>query len=136
MNADGLDLFDLDIAARTVWGEARGEPQDGRLAVAHVLVNRWRVDDGATLEAICHKPSQFSCWNKDDPNEPRVRAASWDDPNLRACLRAVLEALDPHSQDLTGGARHYCAIGKTPDWIEGRQPTVTIGRHHFYAGIK
>ena len=135
MNADGLDVYDLEVAARTVYGEARGEPPEGRLAVARVIVNRWRADPDATLQAVCEKPHQFSCWNKNDPNEPKVRGVQWDDPNLRACLAAVLAALDPKSADPTHGSKHYHAVGIQPWWAAGREPTVIIGNHAFYNSI-
>lgn len=132
MNADGLDMFDLDTAARTVYGEARGEPYEGKVAVARVIVNRWKADREATLEAVCKKPKQFSCHNPGDPNEPVVRNAQWDDANLRACMRAVIDALDPKLPDPTMGSRHYCTVHIDPWWAAGRTPVCTIGNHKFF----
>lgn len=76
MNEDNLDMYDLEVAARTVWGEARGEPPEGRLAVARVIVNRWRAgaapgylakyapttphDRCPVSETIGHRPSHSS----------------------------------------------------------------------------
>lgn len=135
MNQDGLDLFDLETAARTVWGEARGESQEGRVAVARVIVNRWRADSSATLEAVCRKPKQFSCWNADDPNAHKARDVQWDDATLRACLSAVLEALDPKRPDPTHGSKHYHVTNMQAWWASGRTPVVTIGHHHFYNDV-
>ena len=33
----------IDVLARTIWGEARGEPLRGQEAVAHVVLNRRNV---------------------------------------------------------------------------------------------
>ena len=63
-----MDASDLFTLARTVYGEARGESDQGRAAVAHVVLNRFRSDkwfSAGTIEAVCRKPSQFSCWNND-----------------------------------------------------------------------
>ena len=64
---------DLDILARTLWGEARGESLAGQIAVAWTIRNR--VNDGNAKSwwgegyvGVCQKPYQFSCWNKNDPN--------------------------------------------------------------------
>ena len=131
------DIYDFDILARTVYGEARGEPMEGKIAVARVVVNRWLHATDQTLEAVCKKPFQFSCWNSTDPNEPKIRAVGYEDPVLRECMIAGLTAMNlKPEQDPTMGARHYCTLSATPEWIQGRHPTVNIGRHQFFAGIK
>ena len=129
-----LDTYDLDIAARTVYGEARGEPAEGRLAVARVIVNRYQAGN-ASLQAVCEKPFQFSCWNKNDPNEPKIRAVTYDDLTLRECLSAVLAALDPRSVDPTQGSKHYHAVGTEAWWAAGRQPVAIISGHAFYNDV-
>lgn len=129
-----MTLDDLDIAARTVWGEARGEPPEGRLGVARVIVNR-SCGGTTSLQAVCEKPFQFSCRNKDDPNEPKLRAVTYDDPILRACLSAVLAALDPRSTDPTHGSKHYHVTGAKAWWAARREPVVTLGGHDFYNDV-
>jgi N-acetylmuramoyl-L-alanine amidase len=129
-----LSMADLETAARTVWGEARGEPAEGRLGVARVLVNRYRAGS-LSLQGVCQKPFQFSCWNKDDPNLPKLTGVTFDDPVLRDCLQAVLAALDPKSIDPTHGARHYHVAGAKAWWAAGREPVVSIGAHDFYNDV-
>ena len=53
----------IDILARTLWGEARGETLSGKEAVACVILNRLKKTNakglfwwGNTLEEICLKP--------------------------------------------------------------------------------
>ena len=53
VGGQALAWRDIDILARTLWGEARGEPELGRVAVAHV-VRQYKTplacngDDGTT----------------------------------------------------------------------------------------
>ena len=133
MNA--ADLFTL---ARTVFGEARGESDQGRAAVAHVVLNRFhsRKWFGAdSIEAVCRKPHQFSCWNKVDPNRSKVENANLDDRNFLGCLDIALGVLAGRIADPTGGATHYHAACVNPKWAAGRSPVRKIGRHVFYNDI-
>jgi len=134
--------IDLITLARTLWGEARGEPREGQIAIAWVIRNRlehpgwWsrqRGDDipDDTIEAVCRDPAQFSCWW--DAQAPLVRTRSLG-PQIELA-RAVLGGLEP---DPTGGADHYHTIARPeaaatwpPKWAVGH-PGVTIGRHLFY----
>ena len=83
----GYRTEDLDTLARTLYGECRSESREGKIAVAHVIKNRadnpkwWcrKSGDGIpddTIEAVCRHPWQFSCWNLDDPNRPKLLAAT------------------------------------------------------------
>ena len=129
---------DLSVMARTVFGEARGEPQEGRLAVAHVILNRVRARGwwGAGVSEVCLKRWQFSCWNPGDPNRPRLFHIELDDRDLLGCVRACVEALSG-AADPTGGATHYHAanLATPPRWARGRLPDVVIGRHAFFRNI-
>jgi len=131
-------IDDLLAAARTVYGEARGESHQGKQAVAHVIVNRSRSyppDRGKPLSAVCRRPRQFSCWNEGDPNRARVEKATLSEPNLGLCLIAVVEALSA-PDDPTGGATHYHASTiDTPVWAKGQEPCYRCGGHVFYCGI-
>jgi len=130
-----LTAADIDIGARTVWGEARGEPYEGKLAVAHVILNRWRARHRGetTVFGVCSEPKQFSCWNESDPNRPKMIAIGAAEPSYRECLRAFLEAID--GPDPTGGALHYHTIGVRPRWSRGKRPSAVIGAHKFFVGI-
>jgi spore germination cell wall hydrolase CwlJ-like protein len=134
-----LLIEDVLIAARTVWGEARGEPYLGKLAVAHVLLNRWRVTTGQfarddTLATACLRHRQFSAWNAGDPNFTKLFDAGLDDASFRASLRAVIEALD--TPDMTHGARHYHTRAVTPAWASGHTPSYQTGNHLFYNDVE
>lgn len=126
---------DADVLARTVWGEARGEPRAGREAVAAVVVNRvaaGRRAWGLSVAAACLAPRQFSCWNADDPNRPKLLAVGPADRAFAECLAVARLALAGRLPDPTGGATHYHAAGILPRWARGRAPSAAIGRHVFY----
>ena len=128
------DMYDVDVVARTVYGEARGESQEGRIAVAKVIVNRWR-HSGGSLESVCKKPKQFSCWNVDDPNYPIIKDVTYADQVFLQCLSAVAVALDLKAADPTKGSRHYHAPRVSPYWAVGHTPVVEIGGHVFYNDV-
>ncbi len=128
------DLSDIEVVARTVWGEARGEGPAGWTAVAWVIKNRaarpgwW----GHDLRTVCLCPRQFSCWNPDDPNAAKALAVADDDPALTA-IRATVEAvLSGAATDPTGRATHYHTRALEPAWASAMTPTAAIGAHEFY----
>jgi len=100
--------LEVDVLARTIWGEARGEGSVGMQAVACVILNRVRRGGwwGDSIVSVSQKPYQFSCWNKDDPNYRRVLSVDDQDMHFvtgkRIATRAVLDVLD----DPTKGATH------------------------------
>lgn len=127
---------DLDILARTVYGEARGEPYEGKKAVAHVIINRtsFRVGDrDHSLAASALRWLQFSAWNEGDPNRRKMARITLSDRGFRTCMRAALEAID--EPDPTHGSRHYHRRGAAPRWSRGKRPVLDIGSHVFFNDI-
>jgi len=129
----------IDTLARTIWGEARGETLQGKEAVANVILNRVKHAQrrgkfwwGNTLEEVCLKPYQFSCWNKNDLNYSKIISVKEDDPQFSVCLRIARRALNGVLADHTNGADHYHADSIMPSWADSRVPTIIIGRHLFY----
>lgn len=134
---------DLEILARTVWGEARSEPFEGKVAVAAVVINRVeaRHRRETTIAGAATEPFQFSCWNPRDPNSVILRQITLDDKYFRESYKAALTALD--GEDPTNGATHYHTIQQPkwattwpPNWAIGEQPSAVIGDHAFYRGIR
>ena len=138
---------DVDITARTIFGEARGEPDEGKIAVAWVIRNRAAIaqatgrrqfGDGSPASA-CQRPFQFSCWNNNDPNAARLRALDADnpDPVFAECLRIAEDVLGDQTPDPTDGATFYHtrALNPPPDWSRGKTPCATIGHHLFFKNI-
>lgn len=129
----------VDVLARTIWGEARGEIDDGKKAVASVVVNRaTRIPKmwwGATVEGVCRKPQQFSCWNENDPNSQALATAD-SDPDFPACLRVAEQAAAGRLPDSTIGATHYHTRAVHPNWSAHKTPCAEIGNHVFYNNIE
>lgn len=126
-------IFDLQIAARTLWAEARGEPEAGQRAVAHVIVNRLRTNRwGPTLASVCVARAQFSCWNDADPNRLQLVSLSENDPAVVKFAGFLEDALSGKDPDPTLGAKWYYnpAVAK-PTWDQG-QSYVQIGNHRFF----
>ncbi len=137
----------LDRLARTVWGEARGESDLGRLAVAYVPITRAEIaarfvaatgrqrhplyGDG-TVASACLMPWQFSCWNESDPNLPKLLALDLESEEAQPSVWAAETALAGTVRDPTGGATHYHAKGIMPSWAMGATPTTIINNHVFY----
>jgi N-acetylmuramoyl-L-alanine amidase len=139
-------MTDIGTLARTLYGEARGEGFDGRVAVAWVVVNRVRTGRyGATVRDVCRKPRQFSCWNLDDPNLQRIERVTPEDSIFAECLgiaalvyaafRGRGGALPPVLKDPTLGSTHYCVSRLKPYWAQGKSPVCTIGNHKFFNDI-
>lgn len=140
-NAEELHKdLEIDILARTIWGEARSEGKTGMEAVANVVLNRVEVAKanggkywwGTDIITVCQKPYQFSCWNRSDPNYKRLIAVTEKDIHFATCLRIARRAVIGRLIDHTNRATHYHADYVDPYWAKGETPLITIGRHIFY----
>ena len=128
-----------ETLAKTLWGEARGESQKGKEAVAAVVLNRaarrprwwW----GSTVETVCLKRFQFSCWNPNDPNRKELDTAP-QQSTYPACLEVAQMAMDGALTDPTKGATHYHTNSIAPNWSAGHAPSAVIGGHRFYNSIE
>ena len=129
---------DIDTLARTIWGEARGESLKGKIAVAHVVLNRVNAKSwwGRTIHAVCRKKWQFSAWNEGDPNRSLMGRVSAGDERFRDCLYSAVGAIQGHLKDPTKGSCHYHTKSVAPRWSRGKRPAVTIGAHRFYNDIE
>lgn len=123
---------EIDITARTLWGEARGEGTTGMQAVANVIRNRvnglkWF---GSTFKEVCLKPRQFSAW--EDLNRPKMLAVDTSNPQFRQAVEIAKKAVAGTLPDITNGANHYHAVNVKPSWADTKKLTVIIGNHAFY----
>lgn len=138
------DISELDILARTLWGEARGEGYLGMLAVAHVVANR--VFDHRwpnSFAEVCKQPQQFSCWNPEGEASQVKRMEQLTFEHLRNtgvfAVAAEVALLTGRSVDPTFGANHYLTNQlmwnkeKAPTWADPRRITVVIKNHTFLA---
>lgn len=135
---------DLDVVAKTVWAESRGEGVTGMLCVAHVIKNR--LEDkrwGDTYEKVCKAPYQFSCWLKSDPGYMRLVSWDWNSKEASKVLALGIASMVLHgfSKDPTNGANHYHTTMRPPwlpkavwppKWAASMGPATVVGSHSFY----
>jgi len=140
---EGQRKRDIDVLARTLYGEARGETVRGKEAVACVIMNRVRrAQDrggywwGNTIEGVCLKPWQFSCWIEGDPNLEKIKAVKAGHKVFDSCLRIARRTVSKCLDDITFGATHYHTQNVNPPWSRGRPACLEIGRHLFYNTIE
>lgn len=136
-----LDESEVRLLAATVWGEARSEGESGMRAVAHVMMNRIGPRFGEDLATVILSPSQFSVWNRGDPNRRTVMSLARDpsnvatDPEWLVADRIAREVLGGKSVDPTGGALFYHTRAVRPRWARIGQGRQVIGQHVFYADV-
>lgn len=142
MTRDGL--FDLPariVLALTVWGEARGEPIEGQIAVASVVRNR-ALRLGYEWVRVCLANGQFSCFNENDPNLPKILMAAENllSPEPTLLLAQALWIADGVIKgvvrDNTRGSQNYLTTDllhseKAPRWTFDRPILAVIGGHSF-----
>lgn len=146
------DENDLEVAAKTLWGEARGEGHDGMVAVAWVIRNRCTRPGYAHIHAgdsfidltnqegagaaVCLAPWQFSCWNKGDPNEPQLEALEIDQyVDQYDIVNDVFNGLidDPtDGADLYYAPRAMSPPNAVPFWAKNSKCVATIGHQLFF----
>lgn len=128
----GLDR-NVHVMAQTVYGEARGEPVMGQIAVGFVIKHRASIGGwwGHTIEEVCMAPLQFSAWNKDDPNRRRMLSATLEEHEYAiatwVALGVLLDEVPDHGRDAT----HYHSVDVNPKWALNMVETARIGRHVF-----
>lgn len=130
-------MEELEVMAKTLYGEARGEKLEGIKAVANVIVNRAKNPCwwGRDIKSVCLKPQQFSCWNENDPNSRILERDLSGDVVYGVCLNVAKRAIAGVLRDNTKGATHYHTKAVKPKWAELQVPCAAIGNHLFYKDI-
>jgi spore germination cell wall hydrolase CwlJ-like protein len=130
---------DLDIFARTLYGEARGEyticGPAAFIAVANVIHNRLKRGGpyGKTIMEVCLKARQFSCWNTGDPNRSLIQKEDLEDDSLfKLCQQIALKIRRGVWPDLTRNSDHYHATSCKPSWSREDKIKLRLGQHIFY----
>lgn len=120
-NRRGMSDNDIRIMANAVYGEARGEPYDGQVAVAAVILNRVNSPSFPnTASGVIFQPGAFTAV---------ADGQIWLTPNDKA-KKAVQDALG--GWDPTGGCIYYFnPVTATSKWIWTRPQVKTIGKHIF-----
>lgn len=116
----------VHLLARLVNGEARGEPYEGQVAVAAVILNRVKSPKFPnTIASVIYQKSQFSCVTDGQFNEPIEENST--------VYKAAQEAMN--GSDPTNGALYFYNPSKTKSkWLFSLPTTMTIGKHVFARG--
>jgi len=131
------DVATLMLLAALVWGEARGEPWAGKLAVAWVVKNRVDAQKkyyGKDFVDVMLKRNQFSCFNHGVSIERLRKDVMSDMKTWKDCVDAASYVLKGTVLDNTYGATYYVnkrLKGKLA-WMKNLVHTVDIGNHSFY----
>ena len=135
--APDYDAEGRDYLIRTIAFEASGEPEEGKSAVAHVILNRilsgrW----GDSIKDVVTRPWQFEPWMT---RRREMQTLSPSDPRYESAARIADAVLDGEMPDPTAGATHFLNPiivrqrrgGSLPAWAHGNPHP--IGRHTFYS---
>lgn len=143
-------LTDRQVLAVTLYGEARGEPIEGKVAVGCVIRNR--VKDpvsrfGTGYRSVCLAPYQFSCWipaggaaNCAATHQAaRILLAAGVGRVPNADLREALWIADGLTsgdcRDTVKGATHYLTRDlfehNPPRWVALMRVMAAVGAHVF-----
>ncbi len=114
---------DLQLLARAINGEARGEPYEGQVAVGAVILNRVKHSSFPnTIAGVIYQSGAFTAVSDGQINIPISRGST--------VLKAAQDALN--GWDPTNGCIYYFNPNTaTSSWIWSRQIVMTIGKHHF-----
>lgn len=121
----------IDCLADNIYHEAGYEPDQGKVAVALVTMNR--VQDPRYPKDICSVVKQkvkYTCqftWFCQDKYTNRQKTAYEESRDIALHVYANYEKI----KDFTNGALFYHADYVNPQW-RGLEKTTVIGRHIFY----
>ncbi len=118
------------LYAKTLYGECRGEPREGKIAVCWVMHRREM--DGKLRNDILD-PYQFSCYNYGDPNLSKLLQVGIEDKVFQECIDIAFGVLNGNYPDPTNGADHYFNRRLVqPEWAKKMTLVATFGAHEFY----
>ena len=115
---------DINLLARLISAESRGEPYAGQVAVGAVVLNRVKHSSFPnSISAVIYQPGAFTC----------ITDGQFDQPVAESAYRAARDALN--NADPVGGAIYYynpkTATNQTNQWIKSREIISIIGGHVF-----
>lgn len=120
-NNTGYTDADVELLAKVISAEARGESYEGQVAVGAVILNRVAHPDFPdSLSGVVYQKGAFSC----------VNDSNWYAPVAESSKRAARDALN--GWDPSGGAVYYFNAAKTSDkFMHSRTVIKEIGNHKF-----
>ena len=111
----------VNLLARVVYGEARGEPYTGQVAVAAVVLNRVKSSKFPnTISGVVYQNGAF-----DAVADGQINMTP--DATAKKAAQDALNEWDPSY----GAIYYFNPSTATNKWIWSRPMTVTIGKHRF-----
>ncbi len=122
-SSNASSISDVQLIARAINGEARGEPYEGQVAVGAVILNRVKSSKFPnTIAGVIYEPGAFTAVSDGQINVPIEEGST--------VVKAARDALN--GWDPTGGAIYYFNPSTaTNKWIWSRPLIKTIGKHRF-----
>ena len=115
------NLSNVNLLARVVYGEARGEPYTGQVAVAAVVLNRVKSSKFLnTIAGVVYQSGAF-----DAVADGQINMTP--DATAKKAAQDALNGWDPSY----GAIYYFNPSTATNKWIWSRPMTVTIGKHRF-----
>jgi N-acetylmuramoyl-L-alanine amidase len=121
--AQGSGTNEVQLLARAIHGEARGEPYEGQVAVGAVILNRTRNPNfPKTIAGVIYQPGAFTAVSDGQIN--------FSIDNSSNAVKAARDAMD--GWDPTDGCIYYWnPATATSSWIWSRQVSKKIGKHYL-----
>ena len=120
-NSSSSYSSNLDLLARLVHGEARGEPYSGQVAVAAVVLNRVKSSSFPnTIAGVIYQKGAF-----DVVSDGQINMSP--DSTSKKAAQDALNGWDPSY----GAIYYFNPNTATNKWIWSRPMTITIGNHRF-----
>lgn len=111
----------LNLLSRLVYGEARGEPYSGQVAVAAVVLNRVKSSSFPnTVSGVIYQSGAF-----DVVSDGQINLTP--DSTAKKAAQDAINGWDPSY----GAIYYFNPSTATNKWIWSRPMTVTIGKHRF-----
>ncbi len=120
-NSTAYTTAEVNLLAKVISAEARGESYEGQVAVGAVVLNRVAHPSFPdTISGVVYQNGAFSC----------VYDSNWYAPVADSAKRAAQDAMN--GWDPTGGAIYYYNPAKTSNaWMRSRKVIKVIGNHYF-----
>jgi spore germination cell wall hydrolase CwlJ-like protein len=127
-------IQDVAFLALVLWREARGEPSEGKTAVAFSIMNRVRRPSwwGDTVLAVLFKKWQYS--SVTDPKDSQLTKWPSDrDLQWQECLEIAHDVyMNMVANPAPGADSYYADSIPPPKWADPKKFVVKIGHHSFY----
>ena len=121
--AKTTNTSDVQLMARAINGEARGEPYEGQVAVGAVILNR--VKDSRfpnSISGVIYQPGAFTA-----VSDGQINVTISEGSTVYKAAQDAINGWDPTS----GCLYYFNPSTATNKWIWSRPLVKTIGKHRF-----